>query len=87
MADSWAELQRISDVELIRRYDETAKQTQLGLDYYRQEIMLRSQERVDRAMMRYTKQVTILTWVTVALAAVAVVISLLSLLVSLHPHP
>lgn len=87
MADSWAELQRLSDAELIRRYDEMAKQTQLGLDYYRQEIMLRSQEQVDKAMLRYTKQVTTLTWITAVLAAGAVVISLLSLLVALHPHP
>ena len=42
MAESWAELQKVSDAELIQRYDATAKQTQLGLDYYRQEIMQRS---------------------------------------------
>ena len=86
MADSWAELQKISDTELIRRYDETAKQTQLGLDYYRQEIMLRSQERVDKAMLGYTMQVTMLTWITAVLAAVAVLISLISLLIALHAH-
>ncbi len=86
MADSWAELQKISDTELIRRYDETAKQTQLGLDYYRQEIMLRSQEQVDKAMLGYTKQVTILTWITAILAAAAVLIGLVSLSVALHAH-
>jgi len=72
MATKYSELRAMTTEELVRRYDELATHVDLGLDFYRQEIWRRDQERQTQTMLT-------LTWVIAALTLVntiAVVVAL-----------
>lgn len=71
MATNYGELRKLTIDELVTRYDQIAKNTVLGLDFYRQEIWRRDQEKQTRTMV-------ILTWVIAFLTAVNAVLVALS---------
>ena len=79
MAQSYAELRRMTDDELIRKYDETAKQTMIGLDFLRNEVVRRESERATRQMLALTRQMRNLTLVITGLTVANVVAVALSL--------
>lgn len=66
----WEELRAMGDDELIERFDAKAKRTEIGLGFIRDELMFRAQERQTRAMLRYTKRITVMT-VVMTLATLA----------------
>lgn len=49
MAPKWEALRRLTDDELIAAHDEIAKNTVVGLNYYRDEITRRAFERASAA--------------------------------------
>lgn len=74
MAPSRAELDAMSESDLIARYDEAAATTMVGTGFYGEELHRRE-------LKRQTRQLILLTWVIAALtvvsagAALAVVIA------------
>jgi len=72
-AKTIAELEQLSDAELVEHHDEIADGTVVGISYYLAELQRRQADRQARQMLRLTWVVTILTVVNVA----AVVYSLL----------
>ena len=67
------ELQNLSDDELVRRHDEQAKTTGVGVDYCLDEINRRHQERQTASMLGFTKWITFMT-VVVTVATLANVV-------------
>jgi hypothetical protein len=63
MALTYHELTNLSFEELIQRYDKTAQQTSIGLNYYTEEIARRRSEKSEKLMLTYTKWITIMTGV------------------------
>ena len=59
MALRLAELQELSDDEVIKRYDKIAKHTQVGAQYYMDELNRRYQERQTDSMLRFTKWISV----------------------------
>ena len=51
----------LSDEKLAEMYDAEATHVDAGLNFYRQEIFRREQERQTKAMLRYTLLITIMT--------------------------
>ena len=59
MALRLAELQELSDDEVTKRYDKIAKHTQVGTQYYMDELNRRYQERQTDSMLRFTKWISV----------------------------
>lgn len=90
MAETLADLRRLSDDELERRHDSLAASTVVGTNHYLREMGRRDQERAARAMTRLTEElalytrriekftfaVLVLTIVSVGAALVAVAVTL-----------
>jgi len=55
------ELASLSDEELEKQYDKMAENTQIGLNYYTNEIMRRSNEKSNKTMITCTIIITIMT--------------------------
>lgn len=55
------ELRKLNDEQLIERYDESAKHTSVGLNYYTEELNRRSNEKTNKIMIRCTIWITIMT--------------------------
>ncbi|MDE2900033.1 MAG: hypothetical protein OXN15_03285 [Chloroflexota bacterium] len=72
-AMSLEELQKLSLEELVRRHDEQAKTTVVGVDYFLNEINRRSQQHQTDAMVRLTKWIAGMT-VVITVATIANVI-------------
>jgi hypothetical protein len=83
MAQTYAELRRMSTEEVIQGYDQRAERTQPGLDFYRDELRRRELDEHSQQMLRMTdamRQMTAdirrwtyrLTWLTILMAVVAV---------------
>lgn len=75
MSESLKELRALSDEELIENHDNVAKHTQVGVDHYLREIARRDQDGQTRAMLGYTKWITILTIVITILTVINVIIA------------
>jgi hypothetical protein len=72
MAKTIADLQSLSDDELVEQYDKLAGSTQVGINYYLAELERRRVDRQSRQMLR-------LTWVVTGLTVVNVVAVIASL--------
>ena len=75
MASFFAELRKLTDDELIKRYDEQAKKTSVGTNYYRDELNRRSQDRQTKAMIKLTKWIGFMTAVVTVATVVNVIIA------------
>ena len=70
MAETIAELRKLSEEKLIEKHDALAQHTQVGTNHYLQELYRRDQDRVTNTMLTYTRWITAMTGVvTVATAA------------------
>jgi hypothetical protein len=73
MAESIAELRKLSDGELIERHDAHAQRTDVGTNHYLQELYRRDQDRVAKEMLTYTRRITGLTWWIMAMTVLVTV--------------
>ena len=73
------DLRRPSDDELIRKHDAPAQHTSVGTDYYVQELNRRSRDRSTDATIPLARRTYVLSVVSAALAAIAVVVSVVAL--------
>jgi hypothetical protein len=85
-APKLAELESLSDQEIVKGYDEAAGNTAIGLAWYREELSRRRYERDAEAMRRLTERTVALTertvhltWVNAAVAILALVVAVVSL--------
>jgi hypothetical protein len=72
---SYRDLLSLTDDELITAHDEIAPSTSVGVNYYLDELRRREQARSNQLIIR-------LTFANAALAALAVVISMIALVVA-----
>lgn len=72
MSESLRELRLLSDDELIKRHDEHAQHTQVGINHYLAELSRRDLDRQTQAMLRYTWWITIMTGVMLLLTLINV---------------
>jgi hypothetical protein len=72
-ASTYAELKALSTEELVRIYDATAKSTEIGLAFLREEIVRRENAEQTAAISRMTKQMRNLTIVITVLTVINVV--------------
>lgn len=79
IANTYGDLRKLSDAELIRQYDETAQSTQVGLNFLRDELARREAERQQEVMLRFTKQMRDMTIVITVLTAVNVIAVIIAL--------
>lgn len=75
-APTFSNLQNLSDDDLKKAYDRAAGLTQVGTQFYLDELNRRSQARETRAILRYT------CWVT-AMTAVITVATLVQLAIAI----
>ena len=61
MALSLSDLRSLTDDELVERHDYQAKTTVVGTQYFLDELNRRYQERQTKAMLRFTKWITLMT--------------------------
>jgi signal transduction histidine kinase len=75
-----AELRAMSDEELVARLDDLARGTQVGTQFYLDELR-RETDRQTAAMLGLTNTIRRLTWVIAVLTVVLTVLTAVSLLV------
>lgn len=75
MSMQYQDLINLSDEKLIESYDEIAKHTSVGLNYYTEEIARRRTEKSDKLMIRLTIAITAMTFVMLIATIVNVVIA------------
>jgi len=61
MSELLKDLRVLSDEEIIDRHDRLAESTQVGVNHYLREIVRRDQDRQTKAMLNFTKWITIMT--------------------------
>lgn len=61
MAEKWGELNTLSKSEVERRYNQTAKHTQVGLGFYHSELVRRMLRDSSEEQIRLTKHIRLLT--------------------------
>jgi hypothetical protein len=76
-----AELRAMSDQELVARLDDLARGTQVGTQFYLDELPRRETDRQTAAMLGLTNTIRRLTWVIAVLTVVLTVLTAVSLLV------
>ena len=64
------ELRSITVDELVKRHDEQAGRTEVGVSYYLEELARRDQERTNRVLIGLTVALTVLTLVIAILTLV-----------------
>lgn len=70
MAPSVAELRKLSDSEIEKRYNDLAKSTVVGTAFYLEELHRREADRREAAMIRMT---AVMMWLTIAVTVLTVV--------------
>lgn len=80
MSESLKILREISEGELIKKHDELAGSTQVGVNHYLQEIARRDQDKQTRAMLTYTKRITIMTLIIAGLTILNVLVAVILLM-------
>ena len=63
MAETYQELQKLNDEELIKEYDDRAKQTDFQPDFYLDELNRRRQDRLTKQIKNMTAFIAVLTGV------------------------
>lgn len=79
MIPKYGELRKLSDQDLIERYDSEAQHTTVGTSFYLDEMARRAMERQTRDMLDFTKHVrdlTVFIAILTVLNAVLVAVSL-----------
>lgn len=61
MSFKYKDLEKLTDEQVKELYDEVAKSTAVGLNYYRDELLRRSNEKTNQLMVRCTLIITIMT--------------------------
>lgn len=74
MARTWAELKELPDEELIKEYDKLAKDTVEGTKQYLAELRHRDLKRQSDTMLKYTKQVKLMTIIITVATIINVVV-------------
>lgn len=74
MSVPYKELRKISDDELIQRYDDQAQHTCVGINYYADELNRRQSERSNQIMVKCTVAITIMTAVMLLATIVNVIV-------------
>lgn len=69
MSPKWAELQKLSDEELIATHDRIVEHVSVASGYFVEELRYRQQSRINRSMKRMTHCILWLT-VTVTMATI-----------------
>lgn len=80
MSELLKDLRLLSDEEIIGRHDRLAESTQVGVNHYLSEIARRDQDRQTRAMLSFTKWITIMTIAITVLTIANVIIAVLLIL-------
>jgi hypothetical protein len=70
MANTLKELREMSDEQLIIEHDNLANRTQVGLNYYLDELNRREQNKQTEAMLSYTRR---MLWFTVTVTILTVI--------------
>ena len=68
IARTWAELKNLSEDELIAEHDDLAGHTDVGLNFYLEELRYRHHARVASKLEGFTKWILLATVVNVAVA-------------------
>ncbi len=76
MSMNYKTLTELSDDELIRKYDQIAKSTCVGLNYYTEEIARRRNEKSNRLMIHLMLWITFMTAIMLLSTIVNVVIAI-----------
>ena len=71
------ELQAMTEKDLVERFDAIANQTEVGINFLRQEIALKAQERQTDTMVRLTKLITVMTVVVTVATVINVIVAFL----------
>ena len=77
MSENFETLRSLSDTELIKKHDRLAASTGVGIKYYLQELARRDQDKQTRAMLSYTKWITIMTLAISVLTIINVLIAII----------
>jgi len=80
MSESLKALREMSEGELIKKHDELAASTQVGVNHYLQEIARRDQDKQTMAMLTYTKWITIMTLIIAGLTILNVLVAIILLM-------
>jgi hypothetical protein len=74
MAPTIEQLESMSDDELRAAYNDVARNTVIGLEWYREEMRRRGTERQTRALIRLTWAIVVFTVILVVFDVLAIVI-------------
>jgi hypothetical protein len=77
MSMDFKTLNALSDDDLIRQYDEQARHTVVGLNYYTEEIARRRNENSNKLMIKLTRQITFMTAAMLFFTIIVVVITVI----------
>ena len=87
MTESFVELRKLSEEELVRRHDQLAGSTSVGINHYLAELNWRHQDRQTESMLGLTHDIScmtrwivVMTVVNVFAATVLLAVSVLQLL-------
>jgi hypothetical protein len=72
MAYNYEQLRKLSTTDLVREHDAVAERTQVGTNYYLEEIARRDNARIAHQMFWMTLAITVCTAVMTALTVVLV---------------
>ncbi len=79
MAETYEQLRDLTREQLVKEYDKIAKNTQIGLNFLREEIARRDAEEQTAQMLTMTRQMRTLTVVIAVLTVINVIAVFLSL--------
>lgn len=80
MAPKLSELRAMSDEKIIATYDDVAKHTGVGLQFYLDELVRRETARTNERLVALTDQIRLLTLATTAAAIIALAISVVAMI-------
>ena len=83
MSQSIEQLRKLTDDEVIALHDTVATHTQVGVQFYLDEINRREQNKQTDLMVKYTK---LMLWLTIFVAALTVV-NVIAVIVPFFCHP
>lgn len=73
---------KMSDADLVALYDDTEKNTQVGLDFYREELARRAADRSTAAMEDLARKSARLSFVSVVVSVAALIVAIVTLIVT-----
>lgn len=80
MAPKLADLRAKTDEEVVAIYDDVAKHTGVGLQFYLDELVRRETERTNQRLVILTDQIRLLTLATTAASIIALTIAVVALI-------